>query len=343
MYSFQPTAMGSLPLRNHIVMAPMCMNSADSSGHVQTFHKVHYANAALGGVGLILVEATAVVPEGRILGKDLGLWSDDQVPGHRALTESCHEFGACIGIQLAHAGRKCAIACSEIYAPSAEKFDDSYALPLALDEAGILRVRQGFAQAARRSVDAGYDLIEVHAAHGYLLHQFLSPLTNHRTDGYGGSREGRVRLLQEVLKDIRAVIPPDMPLLLRVSATDYKEGGLDLEETIQLLSLVQDEVDVVHVSSGALVADASMKVYPGYQVPLAQAVKKALSLPVIAVGLITKLEQAEEILGNGRADFVALGRLLLRDPFVLLRWGQGEVPVPQAIERGFPFLWNWPR
>lgn len=338
MLSFQKTNIGDLELRNRIVMAPMCMNSADENGHVQNFHVIHYGNAAIGGLGLILVEATAVVPEGRILGKDLGIWDDSHIEGHRKVVEVAHEFGAKIGIQLAHAGRKCAIPDAGIVAPSAIAFDEHYGTPAELDLEGIRRVKDAFTDGARRSVEAGYDLIEVHAAHGYLLHQFLSPLSNKRTDEYGGTRGNRARLLIEVAESIRSVIPKDMPLIVRVSATDYYEGGIDIDEMVELVNLFKHLFDMVHVSSGALVAEAAIHPYPGYQVPLSEAIKNRCGVPTMAVGLLTRIEQIEEILASSRADLVSLGRILLRNPYFLLNKGEGEVEIPFAIQRGFPFM-----
>lgn len=338
MLSFEKTAIGSLELRNRIVMAPMCMNSADHEGNVQLFHIIHYGNAAIGGLGLIIVEATAVTREGRILSKDLGLWDDAQTEGHRQITQAVHEFGAKAGIQLAHAGRKCAIRGLTTLAPSAIAFDQTYATPQELDQDGIRRIREAFRQSARRAVEAGYDLIEIHAAHGYLLHEFLSPLTNQRTDEYGGTRENRVRLLKEVIGEVRSEMPQGMPLLVRVSATDYWPGGIDIDEMTQLVDLFKDGVDMVHVSSGALVAQAHITAYPGYQVPLAETIRQRCDVPTIAVGLITKMEQIEEILANGRADLVALGRVLLREPYFVINQARGEVEIPFAIQRGFSFL-----
>lgn len=338
MLSFEKSNIGKLELRNHIVMAPMCMNSADEAGHVKNFHIIHYGNAAIGGVGLIIVEATAVLPEGRILGQDLGLWDDSQIEGHHRIVAVAHEFGAKIGIQLAHAGRKCSIPGTEIFAPTAIAFSDQYAVPTALDKAGIERIKAAFKAAAKRSVRAGYDTIEIHAAHGYLLHEFLSPLSNKRTDEYGGSSENRVRLLNEVIDEIRAVIPAEMPLIVRVSALDYYQGGIDIDEMVELVNLFKAKIDIVHVSSGALVQEAQVNPYPGYQVPYSEAIKERCKVKTIAVGLITNLAQIEEILNNQRADLVSLGRILLRDPYFLLNQGEGSVEIPYAIQRGFPFL-----
>lgn len=338
MLSFQKTTIGALELRNRIVMAPMCMNSADEAGHVKNFHIIHYGNAAIGGLGLILVEATAVLPEGRILEKDLGMWNDTHTEGHRRMVEVAHEFGAKIGIQLAHAGRKCGILEEDSVAPSAIAFDEHYKTPKELDREGIQRVKDGFRTAAIRAVEAGYDLIEVHAAHGYLLHQFLSPLSNKRTDEYGGSRANRARLLIEVAETIRSVTPKDMPIIVRVSATDYYEGGIDIDEMVELVNLFKHLFDMVHVSSGALVSGAKIKAYPGYQVPLSEAIRHQCGVQTMAVGLLTQMEQIEEILASGRADLVSLGRVLLRHPYFLLNKAEGEVEIPFAIQRGFPFM-----
>lgn len=338
MLSFEKSNIGKLELRNHIAMAPMCMNSADDKGYVKNFHIIHYGNAAIGGVGLIIVEATAVVPEGRILAQDLGLWDDSQIEGHRKIVEVAHEFGAKVGIQLAHAGRKCAIPETEIFAPSAIAFSDQYAVPQALDKPGIERVKTAFKNAARRAVEAGYDTLEIHAAHGYLLHEFLSPLSNKRTDEYGGSRENRVRLLNEVKEAVRSVMPAEMPLIVRISAFDYFQGGIDIDEMVAMVDLFKDNVDMIHVSSGALVKEAQVSPYPGYQVPFSEAIKNRCGVRTMAVGLITNIEQIEEILNNGRADLVSLGRILLRDPYFLLNQGEGRVEIPYAIQRGFPFL-----
>ena len=338
MKSFETTHIGKLELKNRLAMAPMCMNSADDRGHAQNFHYIHYGNAAIGGLGLVIVEATAVTPEGRILGKDLGIWDDTHLGGHKKIVELLHEFDAKAGIQLAHAGRKCAIPEEQIVAPSAIPFSEEYKIPEALDLAGIQRIKEAFRAAAIRSVEAGYDLIELHAAHGYLIHEFLSPLSNHRDDDYGGSRENRVRFLLEIADEVRSVIPEDMPLMVRVSASDYFEGGIDIDEMVEIINLVKDRFDMVHVSSGALVSEARIHTFPGYQVPLSAAIKERCGVKTMTVGLITRIEQIEEILNSGRADMVSLGRLLLRDPYFVLNAAEGEVEIPFAIQRGFPFL-----
>lgn len=338
MLCFEKSNIGKLELRNRIVLPPMCMNMADNQGNASNFHYVHYGNASIGGVGLIIVEATAVTPEGRIGDQDLGFWNDGQIEGHRKIVEFAHDFGAKIGIQLAHAGRKSFTADGPIYAPSALGFDETYATPEALDKPGIDRIIAAFREGAIRAVKSGYDLIEIHGAHGYLLHEFLSPLTNLRTDDYGGSAENRCRLLMEVAAAVKSVIPSDMPLIVRISATDYKAGGIDIEEMIHLVDLFKGYFDAIHVSSGGLVPDALMRIYPGYQVTLSEKIKHRCHVKTIAVGLLKEMDQIEAILQNDRADFVALGRLLLRDPYFLLREAKGEIEIPFAIQRGFKFI-----
>ncbi len=338
MLCFEKSNIGKLELRNRIVLPPMCMNMADNHGNASNFHYVHYGNASIGGVGLIIVEATAVTPEGRIGDQDLGFWDDGQIEGHRKIVEFAHDFGAKIGIQLAHAGRKSFTAEGPIYAPSALRFDETYATPEALDKPGIDRIIEAFREGAIRAVKSGYDLIEIHGAHGYLLHEFLSPLTNLRTDEYGGSAENRCRVLMEVAAAVKSVIPNDMPLIVRVSATDYKAGGIEIEEMIHLVDLFKGYFDAIHVSSGGLVPDALMRIYPGYQVTLSEKIKHRCNVKTIAVGLLKEMDQIEAILQNDRADFVALGRLLLRDPYFLLREAKGEIEIPFAIQRGFKFI-----
>ncbi len=334
--TFTPYSLKSLTLKNRIVMPPMCMFSSDESGTVQAFHRLHYPTRALGGVGLIIVEATAVTPNGRISSQDLGIWNDSQVAGLKELNDSIHEFGARTAIQLAHAGRKCTSSDPVIVAPSMLAFSDEYRLPHALAPEEIPEIVQAFQDAARRALEAGFDAVEIHAAHGYLLHEFLSPLTNQRTDAYGGSLENRVRLLAEVLDAVHAVWPADRPVLLRISATDYVEGGIDLAEACRIVEIVRDRVDMVHVSTGGLI-ETPIRAYPGYQVSYAETIRRLCQVPTIAVGLLMRLEQSEEILGNDRADLVALGRELLRNPYWVInqdgRIRQTDLPYPPQYER----------
>jgi NADPH2 dehydrogenase len=338
MKTFSEYKLKNLILKNRVVMPPMCMNMAED-GHPTDFHYIHYGNAALGEIGLIIVEATGVTPEGRILERDLGLWKDDQIEGHRRIVELAKKYGSHIGIQLGHAGRKCGISSLTTLAPSAIRFSESYPMPKEMTTEDIEHIKKAFREAASRSVEAGYELIELHGAHGYLLHEFLSPLTNKRIDAYGGSRENRVRLIQEIADTVRSVVPEDFPVILRVSASDYVEGGIDLEEMVEIIHLLKDRFDMIHVSSGGLDANQQITVYPGYQVKFSEVIREKCQIPTITVGLITEVGQVEEILQNDRADLVALGRILLRDPFVLINQGQGIIAPLFAYRRGFHVNW----
>jgi len=326
---FSPFTLRDLHLHNRLIMAPMCQYSA-VDGLVQPWHQRHYAERAVGGVGLVIVEATAVQAVGRISPADLGLWNDAQRDAFRSVVDSVHAAGAKIGVQLAHAGRKAsthvpwtgtgAVAPTQggwtVVSASEGAFDPTYPAPVALDEAGIAAVVADFAAAARRAVEAGFDTVEIHGAHGYLVHQFLSPLTNKRTDRYGGSQENRFRLAVEVTRAIRKVLPAGTPLLIRLSATDWVEGGWTVEDTIALVKVLKDEgLDFADISSGGLVPGVKIAIGPGYQVPLAARVKRETGVPTGAVGLITDANQAEAILAAGDADAILLGRLLLRDPY----------------------------
>ena len=337
MLTYTPFNLKNLKLPNRIVMPPMCMFSSDESGTVKPFHKLHYPTRALGGVGLIIVEATAVAPNGRISSQDLGLWQDSQIEGLREVVDSVHQFGGHIAIQLAHAGRKCTSSDPEIVAPSALAFNAESRTPRALEISEMPGIAEAFQAAARRADQAGFDAVEIHAAHGYLLHEFLSPLTNQRTDAYGGSTKNRTRLLREVLTAVRAVWPADKALFLRISASDHAEGGINLDESLKIVDQVKDLVDLVHVSTGGLI-ETPIKLYPGYQVSYADAIRKHSGLPTIAVGLITRLEQVEEILGNDRSDLIALGRELLRNPYWVInqdgRTRKSDLPYPKPYERG---------
>lgn len=316
----------------------MCMNMAED-GHPTDFHQIHYGNAALGEIGLIIVEATGVTPEGRILERDLGLWNDDQIEGHKKIVDIAKKYGSHIGIQLGHAGRKCGIESLTTLAPSALRFSESYPMPKEMTLEEIKHIKEAFKDAAVRSLKAGYELIELHGAHGYLLHEFLSPLTNKRTDEYGGSRENRVRLIREIAEMVKSVLPEDFPFILRVSASDYIEGGIDIDEMVEIINLMKEDFDMIHVSSGGLEADQQITVYPGYQVRFSEVIREKCGIPTITVGLITEVGQVEEILQNGRADLVALGRILLRDPFVLINQGQGIIAPLYAYRRGFHVNW----
>ena len=313
MKAFEKYMIKDMKLENRIVMPPMCMYSSDNSGEVKEFHTIHYNARALGGTGLIIQEATAVESRGRISDRDLGIWDDSHLPGLKNLVESLKSYGSKVGIQLAHAGRKCGIKTEDVIAPSALAFSDDYLTPRSMTKEDIDKVVMNFKLAAKRSLEAGYDLIEIHGAHGYLIHEFLSPLTNQRNDEYGGSIENRVRLLREISKEVKSVWPEDKPLILRISASDYAQGGIDIDEMIRIIDLVKSNFDMIHVSSGGLVL-TEMNVYPGYQVVFSEKIRERCNIPTISVGLIKDIDHVEDILNNHRSDLVALGRELLRNP-----------------------------
>lgn len=347
---FQPLALRGLTLSNRIAASPMCQYQA-VEGVAQDWHLVHYGGLAQGGSGLVITEATAVVPEGRISPDDLGLWNDAQAEALGRVVRFITAQGAVPGVQLAHAGRKAsnpapwkgsgslapAAGGWVPVAPSPLPFDAGWTVPAALDAAGLQAVITAFVAAAQRALAAGFQVAEIHAAHGYLLHQFLSPLTNHREDGYGGSFENRTRLLREVTAAVRDAWPERLPLFVRLSATDWVEGGWDLEQSVELAKALSDlGVDLVDCSSGGLVPRAEIRLGPGYQVPFAARIRREAGLPTGAVGLITDPQQAEDILAQGAADLVLLGRELLRNP----RWPlaaaqtlQAEIPWPASYAR----------
>ena len=339
MLLLQPFSVQQLPLRNRLVMPPMCMYSAQD-GLANDFHVVHYGTRAMGGVGLIIIEATGVLPNGRISDRCLGLWKDEQIDPLRRVVDACHRNDARVAIQLAHAGRKCtATSVSRIVAPSHLRFSDEpeYRAPEQLAPLEIETIAAAFGRAAARAALAGVDALEVHAAHGYLIHQFLSPLTNCRRDDYGGSAANRVRFLVDVLQAIRHEWPAPRPLLLRVSATDYAEGGIEVSDMADIVNHVRDQIDLLHVSSGGLLPIMPPQ-SPGYQVHFADTLRKACRIPVIAVGKITTAAQAEEILQAQQADLVAMGRELLRNPYLPLTasHGQGTPALyPHPYERAF--------
>jgi len=312
---FESIKIKDMELKNRIVMPPMCMYSTDDNGYTNDWHHIHYATRAIGGTGLIIVEATAVEKRGRITDRDLGIWDDSHVEGLSKIVNLCKKYGAKIAIQLAHAGRKCEVKSEDIIAPSPIAFSEEYKVPKEMSKDDIKMVIRAFKEGARRALSAGFDAIEIHAAHGYLINEFLSPLTNKRTDEYGGSLENRARLLKEIVKEVRTVWPENKPLIVRVSAEDYVEEGNHPEDLAEIINLVKEEgVDLVDVSSGAVVP-VEIKAYPGYQIKFAEVIKNRTGLPVIAGGLISEPEMAEEIVSNGRADLVFLGRELLRNPY----------------------------
>lgn len=329
---FTPIRLGQLELSNRILIAPMCQYSAED-GRATDWHEIHLGNLSQSGAGLLILEATAVLPEGRISYADLGLWNDatEQALG-RVLTAIRLYSKMPLGIQLAHAGRKASthkpwdgegsIAPDsehgwQTVSSSDQPFRETDPHPHALDQAGIEAVIAAFEMAAVRAERLGLDMIEIHAAHGYLLHQFLSPLSNHRMDEYGGPLENRMRLLLEVFDAVRAAFPPNKPIGVRISGTDWVPGGWDIEQSVALAKALDARgCNAIHVSSGGLSPQQQIPVGPNYQVPLAREIKSAVSMPVIAVGLITDPEQAEAILVNGEADAVALARAMLYNP----RW-----------------------
>lgn len=350
---FDEIKLRSLVIRNRIWVSPMCQYSAEN-GVATAWHDSHIGALATGGAGLIMMEATGVVPEGRISTKCLGLWNDEQAERLKSIVDFAHSQGTKIGIQLAHAGRKgsCQPPWSEepmakigeggweCVAPSAISFGGKYPTPRALQISEISQLVDSFAAAAKRAVQSGFDLVEIHAAHGYLFHQFLSPISNQRDDQYGGSFENRIRFLLEATAAVRAVIPIQMPLFVRISASDWLEGGWTIEESIELskeLKLLG--VDLIDVSSGGTSAGAPVPVGPGYQVPFATRIRNEANIPTVAVGLITKPEQANKIVVDGLADAVMMAREFLRNP----RWPLTaaselgvEVPWPPQLMRGKP-------
>lgn len=310
---FSPYTIKGVTLKNRIVMSPMCMYSShNEDGHVQNWHRTHYTSRAVGQVGLIMVEATAVTPQGRISPRDLGIWNDEHIEGFTELVSLVKEHGAKIGVQLAHAGRKAELE-GEILAPSALAFNEKMKTPKEMTKAEISETVEAFKNGAERAAKAGFDIIELHGAHGYLINEFLSPLSNKRTDEYGGTAENRYRFLREIIDAVKAVWQG--PLFVRVSANDYHEEGLTPEDYITFGSWMKAQgVDLIDVSSGAVVP-AYIHNYPGYQVKFSETIKNGADIPTGAVGLITAPVQAEEILQNERADLVFLARELLRDPY----------------------------
>lgn len=311
---FTPFSLKQLTLKNRIVMPPMCMYSAADDGLVTDWHILHYTTRAVGQVGLIIVEATGIEPRGRISNRDLGIWNDEHIAGLKRIVDSVHAQGGKIGIQLAHAGRKSEVPNSRPVAPSAIAFNEECGIPAPLSIEEIQSIIQEFAKAAQRAVAAGFDVIELHAAHGYLINEFLSPLANQRTDEYGGGLENRVRLLKEVLVAVRAVIPQEMPVIVRVSADDYHENGNKPENVADMLNLIKHHgLDLVNVSSGAVIS-AMPRVFPGYQIPMALVIKSKTGLPVLGGGLVTEPSQALQLVKAG-IDLVYTGRELLRNPY----------------------------
>jgi 2,4-dienoyl-CoA reductase-like NADH-dependent reductase (Old Yellow Enzyme family) len=340
---FSPLTLRGVTFANRAWVSPMCQYSS-VEGRPTDWHLVHLGGLARGGAGLVFTEATAVRPDGRISPQDAGIWNDEQVADYVRITDFIRAQGSVPGIQLAHAGRKASTYAPWLghgsisvadggwptVGPSAVPYGD-YAVPGELDAEQIAALTQDWVAAARRAVTAGFEVIEIHAAHGYLVHQFLSPLSNHRTDGYAGGLEGRSRLLLEIVDAVRAAIPERTPLFVRLSATDWVEGGLTVEESAQVgAALASHGVDLVDVSSGGNSSEQKITIGPGYQVPFARAVRERSGLPVAAVGLITEPHQAEKVLSEDSADAVLLARALLREP----TW-----PQRAAFELGDDLAW----
>lgn len=338
MYLFKALTVKSMTLRNRIVMPPMCMYSSETDGMPNDFHFTHYTSRAVGGVGLIIMEATGVLPWGRISDHCLGLWNDEQAKALAPIVTACQKQGAKMAIQLNHAGRKCTAREKTIFAPSSIPFEEGSPMPHEMTEEDIRDTILAFRSSAARAAETGFDAIELHGAHGYLISEFLSPLTNHRTDSYGGSTENRCRILIETLQAVHEVWPDDKPVLLRVSAEDYEPEGLHPVEMAKIIELVKPYIDVLDVSTGGVVSTPPPALYPGYQVKAAEELKQASGLPTITVGLITDPPQVEGILGEGRADLVALGRELLRDPYWVLHTARNldvKYQWPEQYLRGF--------
>lgn len=328
---FSQAKIGNLVLDNRIIIAPMCQYSADE-GKATAWHRIHLGNLALSGAGLVIIEATAVEPEGRISPQDLGLWNDETEQALQSVIEDIRHYSPVkIGIQLGHAGRKASCSAPwlggkqlspqaggwQTLAPSAQAYAETDIPPNEMSLQDLVRVKQAFVDSALRAVKLGIELIEIHAAHGYLLHQFLSPLSNQRTDEYGGSLENRLRFTLDVFRAVREAVPSSVAVGIRISATDWVEGGWDVEQSAVLAQKIEAlGGDYLHVSSGGLSPLQHITVAPGYQVPFASTLRQRTKMPVVAVGLITEAQHAEDILQQGDADFIALARGALYDP----RW-----------------------
>ncbi len=353
---FSPYSLRGIELDNRIVVSPMGQYSADHNGCATDWHLVHLGHLAMSGAGLLFTEATAVEPEGRISDSDLGVWSDEQIEPMKRVIDFCRKHGRTkLGMQLAHGGRKGSVTTAwegqkpisienggwQLWSASDTPHAGRHT-PKALDKAGIERVIKAFADGARRANDMGFDVIEIHGAHGYLIHSFLSPFGNERTDEYGGDLEGRMRFLLELFTAVRKVWPQDKPIGVRISATDWAPGGWTVEDSVVLAARLKElGCDYVTASSGGVTAEQKLEIHPGYQVPFAEQIKRNTGITTMAVGLITEAEQAEEILASGKADLLALGRGMLFNP----RWPWaaavqtgGKVFYPRQYERSHPAM-----
>lgn len=347
---FSTLQIKSLTFKNRIVISPMCQYSA-SDGFANDWHLVHLGSRASGGAALIIQEATAVSPEGRISPGDLGLWKDEHIEKLQSINRFIVSQNAIPGIQLAHAGRKASVSEPwkgnkklmeadggwDMVAPSAVGYYSNEKPPIALDKVGIQKVISDFKSATKRALQSGFKVVEIHAAHGYLLHEFLSPLSNIRTDEYGGSFENRIRLLLEVLEAVQSEWPADLPLFVRISASDWADGGWNIEESVQLSKIMKEKgVDLIDVSSGGLVSHQNIPLGPNYQVPFAERIKKEVEIWTGAVGLITEAVQAEAIVASGQADLVLFARESLRNPNLPLDFAKElgvDIPWPKQYER----------
>ena len=349
---FQPLTIREVNFKNRIFLSPMCQYSA-KDGMPNDWHMVHLGSRAVGGASLVMVEATAVTPAGRISPADLGLWNDEQMEAFKPIVRFIKGQGAVPAIQLAHSGRK---GSTDIpwqggkplspgdggwipVAPSAIPFDQGYATPIALDQDGLAGIRRAFQEAAKRAYAAGFEVIEIHMAHGYLLHEFLSPFSNQRSDTYGGSLANRMRFPLEVAECIREVWPSHLPLFVRISASDWKEGGWDIHQSVELAKRLKAlNVDLIDCSSGGILPDVLPEAKPNYQVPFAEQIKKEAEMLTGAVGLITETEQANAIVADSKADAVLIGRAFLRDPYWALHAALAlhiEQDWPKHYQRAF--------
>lgn len=343
---YTPIKFRNLELKNRWVMSPMCMYSCEE-GLANDFHTVHYGSRAQGGTGLLIVEATGVVPEGRITNRCMGIWKDEQAQKLKDIVDFVHSHSESkIGIQLAHAGRKASTWNGkqipleegwETVAPSPIPYEESERTPHELSAEEITGLVQAFRDGARRALDAGFDLIEIHAAHGYLIHQFLSPLSNIRKDQYGGSLENRSRFLLEIVEAVQELLDDDHPLFVRISATEYAKNGWDLDESVQLAKMLKEKgVDLIDVSSGGNIHGARISVFDGYQVPFAETIRREAGIATGAVGLITSAGQAEQILQKNQADLIFVAREILRNPYLAIQGALdsgADCPFPHQYDR----------
>lgn len=350
---FDPLDLRSIHLKNRIVVSPMCEYSA-VDGMPNDWHLVHLGSRAVGGAGLVFAEATAVEADGRISETDTGIYNDSQVEAWARISKFIEDQGSVPGIQLAHAGRKAGTqapwsgapplspvnsAWSPIWSSSAIPFTDKWQVPVSLDNEGLQRVREAFRDATKRSVEAGFRVIEVHGAHGYLLHQFLSPLINHRSDEYGGSLENRMRFPLEIVEIVRDAWPAELPIFVRISATDWVDGGWDLAQSVEFAKECKKlGIEVIDCSSGGAVMGAEIPLGPGYQVPFSEAIRREAGIATGAVGMITEPTQAEQILVDGKADLIVIARELLRDPYWPRRAAKelgAEIQAPNQYGRAW--------